>query len=86
MDAEEVDGQGKETVVMGEWAGNGEKPGGTRGAEPELTGDAWDVWGIEVTKGGEKLGNNSSGYGNSGVYGAGYGPGVTSAWDWFSTW
>ena len=26
-------------------------------------------------------GNNSSGYGNSGVYGAGYGPGVTSAWD-----
>ena len=26
-------------------------------------------------------GNNSSGYGTSGGYGGGYGPGVTSAWD-----
>ena len=41
---------------MGESAGKGEKPGGARGIELELTGDAWDVWGIEATKGEERLG------------------------------
>ena len=40
----------------GEWADKGEKPRGTRRTKLELTSDAWDVWGIEATKGGERLG------------------------------
>ena len=54
--AEEVDDWGTKIVVIGEWAGKGEYPGGTRGTKVELAGDIWDVWGIELTKGGERLG------------------------------
>ena len=51
-----MDGWGTEIEVMGEWAGIGEKSGGTRGTKAELEGDIWDDRGIEVTEGGERLG------------------------------
>ena len=51
-----MDDWGTKIVVIGEWAGKGEYPGGTRGTKVELAGDIWDVWGIELTKGGERLG------------------------------
>ena len=46
------------TMVLGEWVGKGENPGGTRGREAvsASTGDIWAVWGIEMTKGGQRLG------------------------------
>ena len=50
MNAEEIDVRGTNTVVMGEWVGKGEKPGGMRGTKLELVG------GIVATQGGERLG------------------------------
>ena len=50
------DVRGTDTMVMGEWVGKGENPGGISGMEPELAGDVWVTSGLIATQGGERLG------------------------------
>jgi len=53
--SEEVDGWDTKIEFMGEWAGIGEKPGGTRDTKGEWERDSWKDWGVGVTEGRDRL-------------------------------